>query len=855
MSCPARSAARSLDRTSAAPAPRRAQTVRGAVAAFALVGVAASATAADLAVPGDHPTIQAAIDAAVDGDRVLVAPGTYLERLDIDGVAVRIVGTGDTAADVVIDAEHEPDGPAVRIAGVPSASGPVGLEHLTVRRGGWPSSTAGTVRIEDASPEIRGCRFVEGLGNVGTVAVVEGGSPRFVDCEMLDNTAPSNGALISVLGGTVRVEGGRMAGNDTASALLYASGGNLTVERVRIEQNLGTGFVLRVASGMSARVQSCILRQNEGAQPAIQVRPDGYADVLSSTWIGEEYPSFASISGWFVVRNSIVRGGGESPPIQIFGVGSANVSWSNVEGGWPGTGNLDVDPMFESAPGNLRLRPGSPCIDAGTYGAVFVGDLDVDGLDRIVDDRNVPNSGSGQFPFPDMGAHERQLDIRYVDDSAPAGGDGLSWATAFRDVQNAAEDAGPVPVAEIWIAAGTYRVDGGTGDRDRSLEMRSGLAIRGGFAGDETRREEADRRANLTLLDGDINQPTFSDNTQHVVRADGVDATGLLTGVTIQRGIANGAQRFGGGLFVTGGAPRIHGVTFRRNSTLGDGAAIAAIESDVDLRDVAVVNHNPTGSANSIVFLDGGEPSLANVLIASNDLNDGPALHVRNVEELRFRQVTIAGNRGGGTTAGAWFEDVFTRLSNCILWGNEPTTPPPGDEPWLGQLRVDGGSVDGGWTTVEGYVEEAVFPGGAECDGEDPRFLDPDGPDDIPANADDVWRLAPGSPAIDAGIVEEADGLELDLAGGPRRLDDPGTVDRGDGPAPVVDRGPYEFDGVTCLADVDGDGAVALGDLLSVLSAFGACSGAACPADLNADGVVALDDLLAVLSAWGPCPA
>jgi len=37
-----------------------------------------------------------------------------------------------------------------------------------------------------------------------------------------------------------------------------------------------------------------------------------------------------------------------------------------VKGGYADTGNTASDPLFLSAPGNLRLRPGSPCFDTGT---------------------------------------------------------------------------------------------------------------------------------------------------------------------------------------------------------------------------------------------------------------------------------------------------------------------------------------------------------------------------------------------------------------------------------------------------------------------------------------------------------
>jgi len=102
---------------------------------------------------------------------------------------------------------------------------------------------------------------------------------------------------------------------------------------------------------------------------------------------------------------------------------------------YPGTGNIDDDPLFARSPdpgpdgewdgidddfGNLRLLPGSPCIDAGDNTTVppDVADLDGDGdvgeptpfdlagAPRFQDDPDTADTGNGTPPIVDMGAYE-----------------------------------------------------------------------------------------------------------------------------------------------------------------------------------------------------------------------------------------------------------------------------------------------------------------------------------------------------------------------------------------------------------------------------------------------------------------
>ncbi|HEV3013076.1 MAG TPA: hypothetical protein VG499_07365, partial [Actinomycetota bacterium] len=79
-----------------------------AAVATCLALVPRPALAAQLRVPDDFPTIQAALDAAASGDTVLVEPGTYPENLNFQGKDVELRST---------------DGAAVTTLAVPGGTG------------------------------------------------------------------------------------------------------------------------------------------------------------------------------------------------------------------------------------------------------------------------------------------------------------------------------------------------------------------------------------------------------------------------------------------------------------------------------------------------------------------------------------------------------------------------------------------------------------------------------------------------------------------------------------------------------------------------------------------------------------
>ena len=74
--------------------------------------------------------------------------------------------------------------------------------------------------------------------------------------------------------------------------------------------------------------------------------------------------------------------------------GSVTVTYSAVEGGWPGTGNTTANPMLAA---DLRPQPGSPCIDTGDPSYLPPPDVDLAGGPRVLCGR------------VDMGAYETGL--------------------------------------------------------------------------------------------------------------------------------------------------------------------------------------------------------------------------------------------------------------------------------------------------------------------------------------------------------------------------------------------------------------------------------------------------------------
>jgi hypothetical protein len=163
--------------------------------------------------------------------------------------------------------------------------------------------------------------------------------------------------------------------------------------------------------------------------------------------------------------------------------------------------------------------------------------------------------------------------VRVVDASAPPGGNGQSWGMAYSSLQLALDEAaGGGEIAQIWVAAGVYiptRPRDPADPKSASFALQNGIAILGGFAGNEQFVWERDPQINVTVLSGGEG----SERVYSVVHAEGVDATAILDGFTIRHGYAWGqeASAFrGAGLHISG-SPRIRDCIIRDNDALQGG--------------------------------------------------------------------------------------------------------------------------------------------------------------------------------------------------------------------------------------------------------------------------------------------
>jgi len=468
--------------------------------------------------------------------------------------------------------------------------------------------------------------------------------------------------------------------------------------------------------------------------------------------------------------------------------------------------------------------------------------------------------------------------VRRVDTTAAIGGNGASWPTAFKHLNDAIAVA--VSGDEIWVAQGTYRPDqidlfpGGTNIRSATFSLVDGVKLYAGFptGGGNNTFQARNPELYITTLSGDIGVPVdYLDNSLHVVTAQDVTATAKLNGFWIRDGNADSGT--GGGIYICNAQPQIVRCTFDSNRA-GNGGAVGSSAAGTCVGSTPVfVNcsfvKNVAAAAGGAMYLSGVRPFTGhNCVFDSNTAGgQGGAMFVGcgfESSTVILRNCTFTRNaaaQGGG--AMAWGTSCTTSdIVNCIFWGDLPAN---------NEIQV-ANSATAGITYSDVQQLSGTWPGAGTNINAPPMFVD------ILVDNLRLRNVCPlVSPCIDAGsdAAVPVDLADLDNDGSSteqlpwdRDKDTPTTVshwgrvfDVAAGPGTKVDMGAYEsqhikrlrWDIASNLQGPPPDDAVNINDFLMLLSDWSptgvpACAG--CGADFDYDSQVGITDWLQLLANW-----
>jgi parallel beta-helix repeat protein len=233
---------------------------------------------------------------------------------------------------------------------------------------GWG---AGAACAMWSSPALKQCLISGNTGDGGgggIQAFGEGAFPIIEDCKISGNTATGNG-------GGILLDG--------------ADGAKLT--RVIIVNNHANGIIGGIdVTGTNAAMTNVTLSANTSGQGgAIGVFGGGHVELTNSiVWNHDGPGNFATD-----------------------GTGTINITYSDIEGGFDGIGNIDEDPLFAGIhPQNdfYSLQENSPCIDVGTA------DTDGNGVDDITSYYGIaPDMGAFEYSLPDPPPPPAPLGLGY----------------------------------------------------------------------------------------------------------------------------------------------------------------------------------------------------------------------------------------------------------------------------------------------------------------------------------------------------------------------------------------------------------------------------------------------------------
>ena len=289
--------------------------------------------------------------------------------------------------------------------------------------------------------------------------------------------------------------------------------------------------------------------------------------------------------------------------------------------------------------------------------------------------------------------------ISYVDDDASTNGDGVTWETAYKYLQDAL-----IPpsrgrnISDIRVAGGVYKSDQDEagfvtpGDREATFRLVSGLAVRGGYRGLAGGGDPNDRDIELfvTTLSGDLagdDGPDFtkrSENSYHVVTGSAVDETAVLDGIAVAGGYANNPTATfsrGAGMYNDCGSPSVDRCTFAGNYAIYGGGAIYNRAGSSPVLTNCEITGNFGGSGGGGVYcLSDSSPVLIDCMLTGNEVWGCGGGMMSSQGSPILTRCTFLGNSCGYNGGGLQVSHGAL-LTDCVFRGNTAQC---------------GGGVDGG---------------------------------------------------------------------------------------------------------------------------------------------------------------
>jgi hypothetical protein len=317
------------------------------------------------------------------------------------------------------------------------ASNPVVTDCTFIGNSAVISDGGGIFSYNGSNLTITNCTFSSNNADMGGgVANIDYSNLSMVNCTFSNNTATSRGGGVYDYGrSTVAVDCIFSANSATyRGGGLYISSNNPTITSCTFVGNMADdlGGGIYIGSG-NPTITNCIFSgnaalNNGGGVYNYSSRPTMVNCTVCGNTAGNSggglynYSNSGSPTAFNCIfwKNSDTGGVDQSAQIHL-NYGSATVSYSDVSGGWSGSGgnNINADPLFLDPNGvdgvigtrddNLRLQYDSPCVDAADSSvSLSIPIFDLDKNDRTVDVGPVVDTGAGSLTYLDMGAYEFQ---------------------------------------------------------------------------------------------------------------------------------------------------------------------------------------------------------------------------------------------------------------------------------------------------------------------------------------------------------------------------------------------------------------------------------------------------------------